>query len=69
MERNRKVVSDNPARRVAESLFHRNQRRDAEIQDAMKQERARHDAALRNMNRLKELRQARATEDRKKRDT
>jgi hypothetical protein len=47
---------------VAETVFDRNQRRDAEINDALRQEQARHKAAIKNMHRLRALRLARDTE-------
>ena len=47
------------ARVVAESLFDRNRRREAEINEALQQEAARHEAAVRNMQRLRALRLAR----------
>jgi hypothetical protein len=47
------------ARVVAESLFDRNQRRECEINEALKQETARHEAAVKNMQRLRALRLAR----------
>ena len=37
---------DTSQREIAESQFERNQRREAEIEDALKQERARHEAAV-----------------------
>ncbi len=43
-------------REVAESAFERNQRREAEINDALKQEQARRAAAIANMHRLRQLR-------------
>jgi hypothetical protein len=43
-------------REVAESVFNRNQRRDAEINEALKQENARREAAVKNMYRLRALR-------------
>jgi len=43
-------------REIAESVFERNQRRDAEINEALKQENARREAAVKNMYRLKALR-------------
>ena len=43
---------------IAESQFERNQRREAEVEDALKQERARHEAAVNNMHRLRALRLA-----------
>jgi hypothetical protein len=46
-------------REVAETVFDRNKRREAEINDAMRQEQARHEAAVKNMHRLKTLRLAR----------
>ena len=50
-------MSDTKSR--AESVFNRNQRREAEINDAVKQEAARHAAAVKNMHRLRALRLAR----------
>ena len=47
---------------VAETVFDRNKRREAEINDAVRQEQARHDAAVKNMQRLRALRLARDTE-------
>jgi hypothetical protein len=41
---------------LVESVFDRNQRREAEINDALKQEQARHEAVVKNMQRLKALR-------------
>lgn len=52
-------MSDTKPRAVAESVFNRNQRREAEITDALKQEAARHAAAIENMHRLRALRLAR----------
>jgi hypothetical protein len=46
-------------REVAEIVFQRNQRREAEINDILKQEQARHAAAVKNMQRLRALRLAR----------
>ena len=46
-------------REVAESVFERNQRREAEINDALRQEAARREAVIRNMHRLRALRMAR----------
>jgi hypothetical protein len=43
----------------AESVFNRNQKREAEISDALRQEAVRHAAAVQNMHRLKALRLAR----------
>ena len=44
---------------IVESQFERNQRREAEVEDALKQERTRHQAAVNNMHRLSALRLAR----------
>jgi hypothetical protein len=41
---------------LRETVFERNQRRDAEINEALKQENARREAAVKNMYRLKTLR-------------
>jgi hypothetical protein len=43
-------------REIAETIFQRNQRREAEINDALKQEYARREAAIKNMYRLRALR-------------
>jgi hypothetical protein len=43
-------------KQLAESVFDRNQRREAEINDALRQEAARHAAVVKNMHRLKALR-------------
>ncbi|MGA8321317.1 MAG: hypothetical protein WBE48_13965 [Xanthobacteraceae bacterium] len=40
----------------AESTFNRAQRRESEISEALKQENARHDAAMKNLQRLRALR-------------
>lgn len=45
-------------RKLAETIFERNERREAEINDAMKQEHARREAAVKNMYRLRALRLA-----------
>lgn len=52
-------MPDTKRREVAESLFDRTQRREAEISGALKQEAARHAAAVQNMHRLRALRLAR----------
>ena len=44
---------------VAETVFDRNKRREAEINKALKQESTRHEAAVKNMYRLRALRLAR----------
>jgi hypothetical protein len=49
-------MTDTDQRAFAETVFERNQRRDAEINEALKQENARREAAVRNMYRLKALR-------------
>ena len=46
-------------RELAETVFERNERREAEINNAMKQEHARREAAIKNMYRLRALRLAR----------
>jgi hypothetical protein len=46
-------------RELAETVFQRNERREAEINDALKQEYARREAAVKNMYRLRALRLAR----------
>jgi hypothetical protein len=52
-------MSNTNRREVAESLFERTQRREAELNEALKQEYARREAAVKNMYRLRELRRAR----------
>jgi hypothetical protein len=49
-------------REVAETIFDRNKRREAEINDALKQDQARHEAKIKNMQRLRALRLARDAE-------
>jgi hypothetical protein len=51
-------MSDTNQRTVAETVFERDQRRQTEINDALKQEHARREAAVKNMYRLKALRSA-----------
>jgi len=46
-------------REVAESAFEKYKRREAEINVALQQEHARHEAAIKNMHRLRALRQQR----------
>ncbi len=46
-------------RELAETVFERNERREMEINNAMKQEHARREAAVKNMYRLRSLRLAR----------
>jgi hypothetical protein len=43
-------------REVAESVFHKNKRREAEISEALRQEHDKHEAAIKNMHRLRSLR-------------
>lgn len=52
-------MADTEVRAVAETVFDRNQRREAEINIALGEEAARHQAALKNMQRLRALRLAR----------
>jgi len=54
-------MGDTKRRVVTESVSDRNQRREAEINDALRQEAARHRAAVKNMHRLRALRLARQT--------
>jgi hypothetical protein len=46
-------------REIAETLFERNQAREVKINDALKEEYARREAAIKNMYRLRVLRLAR----------
>ena len=55
-------MADTNQPKTAESQFERNIRREMEIEDALKQEQARHEAAVKNMHRLKALRLARDAE-------
>jgi hypothetical protein len=52
-------MPDPKQREVAESVFDRNQRREAEINNALKQEAARRAAVVKNMQRLRALRLSR----------
>jgi hypothetical protein len=52
-------MSARKRRSVVESVFDRNQRREAEINEALKQEAARHAAVVKNMQRLRALHLAR----------
>jgi hypothetical protein len=56
-------MADAKKREVAESVFQRNERREAEINDALAQEAARHEAVLKNMQRLRALRLSREQKD------
>ena len=49
-------MTNSDQRAFAETVFERNQRRDAEINEALKQENARREAAVKNMYRLRALR-------------
>ena len=49
-------MSNTKTRARAESLFDRERRREVEIAGALEQERGRHEAVIRNMERLKALR-------------
>jgi len=55
-----RLMSDSQ-REIAETVFERNQRRETEINNALKQEYARREAAVKNMYRLRSLRLARDT--------
>jgi hypothetical protein len=59
-------MSKSKERGVAESAFTRTQRREAEINDALKQEATRHAAVVTNMHRLRALRLARDEKTRNK---
>jgi len=50
-------------RQAAESVFDRYQRRESELNEVVKQDRARHDAAMKNMQRLRALRIERDTKN------
>src|SRR5208283_3511679 len=52
----RQDVMSAKAREIAESAFEKTQRREAEINAALRQDQARHEAALKNMERLRSLR-------------
>jgi hypothetical protein len=49
-------MTDDNQRALAETVFEREQRREKEINEALKIEAARHAAAVENMNRLRALR-------------
>ena len=51
-------------REVAESVFDKNKRREAEIENALHQEHAKHEAAIKNMHRLRSLRLQRDAQSR-----
>jgi hypothetical protein len=52
-------MSDTNQHEATESLFERNQRRETEINEALKLEAERHATAVRNMHRLRALRSER----------
>jgi hypothetical protein len=54
---------DTKARERAETLFERNEKREGEISDALKQEAARYEATVANMHRLKALRLSRSASE------
>ena len=54
-------MTDENQRALAETVFEREQRREKEINEALKIEGARHAAAVQNMHRLRALRLARET--------
>jgi hypothetical protein len=49
-------MADPKQRQIAETVFEHNQRREKEINNALKQEYARREAAVKNMYRLRALR-------------
>lgn len=55
-ERQRIFMPDTKQREVAETVFERNQRRETEITQALRQEEARRAAVIKNMHRLRQLR-------------
>ena len=57
-------MTDTDQRAFAETIFERSQRRDAEINEALKQENSRREAAVKNMYRLRALRLERDQKDR-----
>jgi hypothetical protein len=54
-------MDDKDARDLAETVFDRSKRREAEIENALKEEQDRHAAVLKNMHRLRALRLSRKT--------
>jgi hypothetical protein len=52
-------MTNTDQREIAETVFERNQRREAEVNEVLKQEYARREAAVKNMYRLRALRLAR----------
>ena len=59
---------DTKARERAETLFEPNQKREKEIGDVLKQEAARHAAAVANMHRLRALRLSRKAQRKSDKD-
>ena len=59
LSRQKEPMADTNKRTFAETVFDRNKRREAEINDALRQENARREAAVKNMHRLRALRQER----------
>jgi hypothetical protein len=57
-------MTETDQRAFAETIFERSQRRDAEINEALKQENSRREAAVKNMYRLRALRLERDQKDR-----
>ena len=57
-------MTETDQRAFAETIFERSQRRDAEINKALKQENSRREAAVKNMYRLRALRLERDQKDR-----
>lgn len=53
------MINNSRAFAFAETVFEREQRREKEIKDALKLEAERHEAAIKNMHRLRALRQER----------
>jgi hypothetical protein len=53
--KNPELIMTDKQREIAETVFERNQRRETEINDALKQEYARREAAIKNMYRLRAL--------------
>ena len=52
-------MPDDKQREIAETVFERNERREAEINNALKQEQVRREATIKNMRHLRALRLAR----------
>jgi hypothetical protein len=52
-------------REVAETIFDKKKRREAEIDGALQQEHAKHEAAMKNMQRLRSLRMQRDADSEK----